>query len=197
MNRSQNRDMAVQAAFQWMLQHIESRNTIHSPGNLRDGLKDTPARIVKSWREIYKGYGMDPAEILSTVFQEYCDEMVVLRDIEFYSTCEHHMLPFYGRAHIGYLPGIAKGVVGISKLARLLEVFARRLTIQERIGAQVADALMEHLKAAGAGVVLEAQHHCMTCRGIGKQNSVMVTSSMRGSFRESPDVKAEFMGMIK
>ena len=119
--------------------------------------------------------------------------MVVLRDIEFYSMCEHHMLPFYGKAHIGYLP--SKKVVGVSKLARLLEVYARRLQIQERIGQQITEAIMKHLRPTGCGVVIEAKHFCMVARGVGKQDSVMATSSMVGSFRE-PTVKSEFFRMI-
>lgn len=158
----------------------------------REGLKETPARVVKSWREIFAGYAVkDPASVLKT-FREPCDTMVVLRDIEWYSTCEHHMQPFFGRAHIGYIPD--GQVVGISKLARLLDVYARRLQIQERIGQQVVKALMDVLKPKGAGCVLSAQHFCMTCRGVGKQNSVMLTSALGGVFHE-PDVKNEFFKM--
>jgi len=159
----------------------------------REGLKDTPSRVVRSWDKLYGGYNIKPTGILTT-FEEPCDEMVVLKDIEFYSTCEHHMLPFFGKAHIGYLP--SNKVVGISKLARLLEIFARRLQIQERIGQQVTSTLIEHLCPLGCGCVLEAQHFCMTSRGIEKQNSIMVTSSMQGCFRTSSDVRSEFLRMI-
>jgi GTP cyclohydrolase I len=120
--------------------------------------------------------------------------MVILRDIEFYSTCEHHVLPFFGKAHIGYIP--AGKVVGISKLARLVDVYAHRLQIQERLGAQVAEAIMEHLQPKGCGVVLRAQHLCMMARGVSKQNSIMVTSSMRGVFREHPETRTEFLASI-
>lgn len=159
----------------------------------REGVAETPARVIKSWSTLFGGYGADPASVMKT-FKQDCDEMVVLRDIEFYSTCEHHMLPFYGKAHVGYLP--SGEVVGISKLARLIEIYARRLQIQERIGQQVTEALMLHLKPRGCGVVLEAQHGCMTCRGVGKQNSVMVTSSMRGAFRDDYKARDEFLRMI-
>lgn len=159
----------------------------------RSGLKETPDRVIKSWEELYRGYKQDPAEVFK-VFDENHDEMVVLKDVEFYSMCEHHMLPFFGRAHIGYLP-LGK-VIGVSKLARLLDVFARRLQIQERLGSQVVDALMEHLKPKGAGIILEAQHFCMTCRGVNKQNSVMTTSSLRGAFRDDPATRAEFLSLI-
>lgn len=160
----------------------------------REGLIDTPSRVVKSWTELYKGYAMEPEAILK-IFDEPEDEMVILRDVEFYSMCEHHMLPFFGRAHIGYLP-MENRVVGVSKLARLLDCFARRLQIQERMGRSIVEALIEHLNPAGCGVVLEAQHFCICGRGVGKQNSVMVTSSMRGSFREDASVRAEFLGLI-
>ena len=160
----------------------------------RDGLLDTPARVVKSFAEIYGGYHMRMEDIL-TVFDQACDEMVILRDIEFYSTCEHHMLPFYGKAHIAYIPD--GKVIGISKLARVLEMYSRRLQNQERICSQVTEALMEHLKPLGAACVLEGQHFCMQCRGVGKQNSVMITSSLLGKFREDPTVRTEFMSLIK
>lgn len=161
---------------------------------LRSGLHATPERVVKSWDQLYCGYTQDPAKIF-TVFEDMCDQMVVLRDIEFYSTCEHHMLPFFGKAHIAYLP--KDKVVGISKLARLLEIYARRLQIQERIGQQVSSAIMKYLKPQGCGVVLEAQHLCMTARGVGKQNSVMVTSSLEGSFLTDGQVRDEFLRIAR
>lgn len=155
----------------------------------RSGLIETPERVVKSWRELFSGYNQNAKEILKT-FDEPCDEMVVLKDIEFYSTCEHHMLPFTGTASIGY---VANGrVVGISKLARLLEMYARRLQIQERIGQQITDTLMDVLKPKGAACILRARHFCMTCRGVGKQDSIMCTSSLRGVFTK-PEVRAEFL----
>ena len=161
----------------------------------REGLVDTPDRIIKSWGRLFGGYQSDPAKILERTFEEECDQMVVLRDIEFYSTCEHHMIPFFGRASIGYLPH--GKVVGISKLARLLECFARRLQVQERLTNQVADAITKHLQPLGVGVVIKAQHLCMTARGVEKQNSVMVTSAMQGLFLGDVAVRREFLGLVK
>lgn len=162
---------------------------------LREGLRDTPRRVVESWKELLSGYKTTNPKDILTIFEENHDEMVVLRDIEFFSTCEHHWLPFFGKAHIGYLP--SGPIVGVSKLARLVDVYARRLSVQERIGVQVAQALQgEPLCARGVGVVLEAQHLCMCARGVGKQNSVMVTSTMLGLFREDAKVRSEFLGMI-
>src|SRR5436189_4819220 len=128
----------------------------------REGLRDTPARVLKAWREMTSGYDDDPAEILARTFDETSDEMVVLRGISFHSTCEHHMLPFYGQASVGYLPG---KVVGISKLARLVDCFARRLQIQERLTRQIAESIEQHLEARGVGVIVRAHHLCMGCRG--------------------------------
>lgn len=161
----------------------------------REGLIDTPTRVADSYSQLFGGYGQDPSAVVKAFEDGACDEMVVLRDIEFYSMCEHHMLPFFGRAHIGYLPD--KRVIGVSKLARLLEIYSRRLQIQERIGQQVTTALMEHLKPRGAGCILTAQHLCMTCRGVGKQNSVMVTSSLKGVFLQEAKVRDEFFRMIR
>lgn len=161
----------------------------------REGLKDTPSRVVRSFEKLYGGYKEDPKAILKTSFAEgACTEMVVLKGIEMYSTCEHHMLPFYGKAHIGYIP--AGKVVGISKLARLLEVFARRLQIQERLGQQITQTIQDELQPLGCGCVLEAQHHCMTSRGVEKQDSIMVTSSLRGVFLEKREVRDEFLRLI-
>ena len=159
----------------------------------RDGLLETPSRVIGSWRELYSGYNQDPAAVLKTFEEKQCNEMVILKDIEFYSTCEHHMLPFFGKAHIGYLP--SGKVVGISKLARLLEVFSRRLQIQERIGQQVVDTITDVLGSNGCGCILQARHFCMTCRGVNKQDSIMVTSSMRGLFLSDAAVRAEFIQM--
>lgn len=165
-----------------------------NPG--REGLLDTPKRVVKSWKELYGGYNKNPAEILSTVFEDgSCDEMVILKDIEFSSTCEHHMLPFIGKAHIGYLPD--GKVVGLSKLARLVDCFAKRLQIQEKMTQEIAQAIKTHLKPLGVGVVIEAHHQCMSCRGVGKLNTTMVTSAMEGHFRGDPAVRAEFLAFIK
>lgn len=156
----------------------------------REGLHDTPKRVVKSWGELYAGYNQNPGTILERDFAgEGYDEMIVLRDIELYSMCEHHMLPFYGKAHVAYIPG--DRVVGLSKLARVVECFARRLQIQEKLTRQIAEAIEEHLKPKGVGVIIEAQHMCMVARGVGKQNSVMTTSALLGRFRDA-EVRAEF-----
>lgn len=165
----------------------------------REGLLDTPKRVLKSYTKLYGGYQMNPSEILKTTFTETSDEMVLLKNIEFYSTCEHHMLPFFGKMHIAYIPGLNEGkckVVGISKLARLAECFARRLQIQERLVNQIADALETHLGAAGVMVVAEAQHMCMTSRGVEKQNSIMTTSAIRGVFKK-PETRGEFLTLIR
>jgi len=177
----------------------------------RSGLKDTPLRVVESWKELYSGYGQeDSIQKWMTTFDDIdADEMILLKDIEFYSTCEHHMQPFFGKAHIAYIPQgtievntfegttkIKPKVVGISKLARLLEVFARRLTVQERICKQVTDALMEHLQPRGAACVIEAKHLCICSRGVGKQNSVMVTSSLTGCFKTDDKARSEFYSLI-
>ena len=160
----------------------------------REGLVYTPSRVVKSWKRLFGGYGVNPEELLRTTFTEgACDEMVVLKNIEFYSHCEHHIMPFFGKASIGYIPN--KRVVGISKLARLLEVYSKRLQIQERLGQQITDTIMKVLEPIGCGCVLEAQHFCMTSRGVEKQNSIMVTSSMQGKFRDAV-VRHEFLRFI-
>jgi GTP cyclohydrolase I len=163
----------------------------------REGLLDTPKRMVKSYEKLFGGYKFTEADIkalLATAFTEQCNEMVLLKDIEFYSTCEHHFLPFYGKIHIAYIPG--KKVVGISKLARLAEVYARRLQIQERMVKQITDALQKYLNPKGVMVVAEAQHFCMTSRGVEKQNSIMVTSSLRGAFKRA-EVRQEFFNLTK
>jgi len=161
----------------------------------RDGLKETPKRVVRSWLELFSGYRKDPLSVIKT-FEgpEKYDEIIYLRDIEMYSTCEHHMLPFYGKAHIAYIPN--GKVIGVSKLARLLEIFSRRLQIQERICSQVTGILMDELNALGAACIIEAKHLCIACRGIGKQNSVMGTSSIQGVFRDKAEARAELMTLL-
>ena len=160
----------------------------------REGVAQTPKRVVKSWETIYGGYRQKAEDVLPAQFNsENYDEMVVLKNIEFFSTCEHHMLPFFGKAHVAYIPN--GSIVGISKLARLVEVFARRLQIQERLTTQIADSLMDIIMPIGCGVVMEAKHFCMVSRGVNKQNSVMETSTLRGVFKE-PDVKQEFLKLI-
>jgi GTP cyclohydrolase I len=161
----------------------------------REGLRDTPKRVVKSWGELFEGYRQDPAKILSTCFEDgACDEMVILKEISFQSMCEHHMLPFIGKAHVAYLP-MGK-VVGLSKLARLVDCFARRLQIQEKMTQQIACAINQVLKPKGVAVIIEAHHQCMSCRGIRKQDTIMVTSAMLGAFRESSRARAELMAHI-
>jgi len=161
----------------------------------REGLQETPKRVIKSFKTLYGGYAQDPEEIMKTFTEDDCDEMVVLKDITIHSTCEHHMLPFSGVAHIGYIPD--GKVIGVSKLARLLEIFARRLQIQERIGEQVTSALMKHLKPLGAVCVIEARHCCMTARGVEQQTTTMITSSLKGVMKEKAATRAEFMQFIK
>ncbi|MFA6954879.1 MAG: GTP cyclohydrolase I FolE [Thermoanaerobaculia bacterium] len=156
----------------------------------RDGLRDTPARVVRSLRELTSGYDSDPSAILSRTFEESSDELILLRGIEFHSTCEHHLLPFHGTVTVGYLPG---RVVGISKLARLVDCFARRLQIQERLTNQIAHAIETHLEARGTGVVVSARHLCMACRGVRKESTVMVTSAMLGGLRTDAASRAEFL----
>lgn len=161
----------------------------------REGLLDTPKRIVKMWDEIYGGYKQHPKDILTVFDADGYDQIILLKDIELYSTCEHHMVPFFGKAHIAYIPD--QKLIGISKLARLMDIYARRLQIQERIGDQVTDALMEYLKPKGAACIIEACHLCMRMRGVGKQNATMVTSSLRGAFLDKPEARAELMQLIK
>ena len=165
----------------------------------REGLLKTPDRVVKSWGKIFEGYKMDPAAIFTTFEPDGYNQLVLLKNVEFYSNCEHHIQPFFGKAHIGYIA--QDRIVGISKLARLLDIYARRLQIQERIGQQVTSDLMKYLKPAGAACIIEAEHLCMRCRGVEKQNSVMVTSSLTGRFLEDTDAgraaRAELMGLIK
>lgn len=162
----------------------------------REGLVDTPARVVRSYEEFFRGYREDPAEILARTFEEVegYDEMVVLKDIDFESHCEHHMVPIIGRAHVGYLP--RSRVVGISKLARVVDTFAKRLQIQEKMTAQIAGTIAAVLEPRGVAVVIESEHHCMTTRGVHKHGTTMVTSSMLGAFRDDQKTRQEFMGII-
>lgn len=161
----------------------------------REGLIETPNRVVKSWDELFCGYKQKPASLMTVFQNEGWDEMVLVKDIEFYSTCEHHMLPFYGKAHVAYIPD--KQVIGLSKLARLLDIYAKRLQIQERIGHQVTEALMEYLKPKGAACIIEARHHCMCSRGVQKQDSIATTSSLKGVFLTKPAARQELMQLIK
>ena len=161
----------------------------------REGLQETPRRIADMYADIFSGLTVDARQIMQVSFaEEEHDEMVVLRDIPFYSMCEHHLLPFHGIAHVGYLP--EGRLVGISKLARVVEIFARRLQLQEKMTSQIADALNEVLRPKGVAVVVEAAHQCMTTRGVHKSGVLMVTSRMLGEFRSNPSTRREFLNMI-
>jgi GTP cyclohydrolase I len=160
----------------------------------REGLKNTPARVARMYEELFRGVGRDPAVHLRTAFVERYDELVVLRDIPFYSMCEHHLMPFEGRAHVAYLPD--GQVVGISKLARVVDDFAHRPQVQERLTSQIADLLMERLQAKGVAVVIHAMHTCMTCRGVKKPGSVMITSAVRGLCRSDARTRGEVMSLL-
>jgi GTP cyclohydrolase I len=160
----------------------------------REGLKGTPARVANMYAELLAGMHEDPKQHLRSVFTEDYDEIVLLRDIPFYSICEHHLMPFIGSAHVAYLP--SGGILGVSKLARIVDCFARRLQTQERLTGQIADFIMNNLKPRGAAVVLEASHSCMTIRGIKKPGSVMVTSAIRGIFKRDPKSRSEIMSLM-
>ena len=161
----------------------------------REGLRDTPRRVADMYQEIFTGLDEDPAEHLKVGFEEQHKELIVLRDIPFTGMCEHHLLPFTGKAHVGYIP--AGRIVGLSKLARVVEGYARRPQLQERLTSQIADAINDALNPRGVGVVIEAQHFCMIMRGVKKPGSTMVTSAMRGIFKTNPPTRAEFLGFIR
>lgn len=161
----------------------------------RDGLRDTPARVARSYEEIFAGMRQDPADVMATTFDLGHEELVLVRDIAVYSTCEHHLAPFHGVAHVGYIPGSDGQVTGLSKLARLVEIFARRAQVQERLTAQIADALVEALHPTGVIVVLECEHLCMTIRGVRKPGSQTITSAVRGHMHNAA-TRAEAMSLI-
>ena len=161
----------------------------------REGLVETPRRVAKSYAEVFAGLHQNPADLLATTFDIDHEEMVLVKDIPFYSTCEHHLVPFHGTAHIGYIPSHEGKVTGLSKLARLVEVFARRPQVQERLTTQIVDALMEHLEPKGAIVVVECEHMCMSMRGVRKPGAKTVTSAVRGQLRETA-TRAEAMSLI-
>ena len=161
----------------------------------REGLRQTPGRVARAARELYAGLGQDPADVLSTTFSIDHEELIIVRDIPMYSTCEHHLLPFHGVAHIGYIPAEDGKVTGLSKLGRLVEVFARRPQVQEQITTQVADALVEHLGAQGVIVVIEAEHLCMSMRGVQKPGSRTITSAVRGQLRDAA-TRSEAMSLL-
>ncbi|MFM9281521.1 GTP cyclohydrolase I FolE [Paenibacillus jiagnxiensis] len=161
----------------------------------REGLLETPARVTRMYEEIFAGYEVDPREVLGVTFDENHEELVIVKDIVYYSQCEHHMAPFFGKVHIGYIP--SGKIVGLSKLARLVEAVSRRLQVQERITSQIADTLMEAVEPYGVMVVVEGEHLCMCSRGVKKPGSKTVTSAVRGSFRENVARRAEFLSLIK
>jgi GTP cyclohydrolase I len=162
----------------------------------REGLAKTPQRVEQAFQFFTKGYKEDPKKILNNaLFVEDYDEMVIVRDIDLFSMCEHHLLPFFGRCHVAYIP--KKKIVGLSKIVRLVEIFSRRLQVQERLTSQIANTIKGALDPYGVGVVIEAQHLCMMMRGVEKQNSIAITSSMLGSFREKVETRMEFMDLIK
>jgi len=162
----------------------------------REGLQATPDRVLRAYQnELFVGYKQKPEDLLTTFDAEGCDQIIISRGIEFFSMCEHHMLPFFGKAHVAYIPG--DRVIGISKLARLVDIYARRLQIQERIGEQVTEALMQYLKPKGAACILEATHMCMKMRGVQKHDATMITSSVKGVFFSDEKARAELMSLIK
>lgn len=178
----------VYDAVRTLLKHIGEDDS-------REGLKNTPLRVAKALTEMTEGYGQDPAKILSTVFTETYDEMVVLKGIQFNSLCEHHMLVFAGEVDIGYLP--FQKVVGLSKLARLVDCFSKRLQVQERMTREIADSIMTHLQCRGVGVVVRASHSCISCRGVKKPGSVMITSTLLGAIRHDHSARMEFINLCK
>lgn len=192
-------DDNVQRAGGVDLVRIENavREILHAIGEdpARDGLLETPKRVAKAYAEFFAGLHEDPADLLATTFDIEHDELVLVKDIPFYSTCEHHLVPFHGSAHVGYIPGPEGKVTGLSKLARLVEVYARRPQVQERLTTQIVDALVAHLNPRGAMVVVECEHMCMSMRGVRKPGAKTVTSAVRGQLRE-PATRAEAMSLI-
>jgi GTP cyclohydrolase I len=177
-------------------EHVRQILAFYGENPEREGLVKTPQRVAKSLAYLLRGYNENPDDIVGdAIFHEDCNHMVIVRDIEVYSLCEHHMLPFYGRCHIGYIP--QGRVYGVSKLARLVDCFASRLQIQERLTQQIARYIKDHIQAEGVGVVMECHHLCMMMRGVEKQNSIMVTSAMLGSFHKSAATRTEFLQLIQ
>jgi len=163
----------------------------------REGLKDTPRRVATMYEEIFKGIGQDPKDVLVATFGENHEEMVLVKDIPFYSVCEHHLMPFLGKAHVAYIPGQDGRIAGISKLARVVDVVSKRLQVQERLTTQISDTLMDCLKPRGVMVVIEAEHLCMSMRGINKPGSVTVTSAVRGIFKTKIASRQEMLALVR
>lgn len=176
-----------------MEEHIKAIISAIGEDPTREGLRDTPTRVARAYKEMTKGYQEDPAQILCAVFSEPCDEMIVVEGIKFYSLCEHHLLPFFGEAIVGYIPN--SRVVGVSKLVRLVDCFARRLQIQERLTQQVVQAMQQYLNPLGAGAIFKAHHMCMSCRGVRREGSQMITSALLGALRQDPASRAEFLAL--
>lgn len=175
--------------------HIKNTLDLLGEDSNREGLENTPLRVAKSWSFLTNGYQLNAEEILqSAIFSEQSEEMVIVKDIELYSMCEHHMIPFYGKAHIGYLPN--GKITGLSKLARVVDVYSRRLQVQERMTTQIRDAIQNALNPHGVAVVIEAKHLCMMMRGVQKQNSSTVTSAFTGPFLDNPTTRKEFINLI-
>jgi len=179
-----------------MEEHIRSILKAVGEDPDREGLRETPSRVAKALTYLTRGYGQDPDQVINNaVFTEDYEEMIVQKDIDFFSLCEHHLLPFFGKAHVAYIPH--RKIIGVSKLARLVDVYARRLQVQERLTNQIAQTIMEKLKPLGVGVVIEAEHLCMRMRGVEKQNSVIITSTLLGAFRTRQETRSEFMNLIR
>jgi GTP cyclohydrolase I len=179
-----------------MIEEIRSILTKIGEDPTRDGLVNTPKRVDRAFRFLTSGYRMNPDELLNkALFDVSYDEMVIVRDIELFSLCEHHLLPFFGKCHVGYIPN--GRVIGLSKIPRLVDMFARRLQVQERLTTQIAETISEKIKPRGVAVVIEAQHLCMIMRGVEKQNSVAVTSSMLGVFKENQNTRNEFLNLVR
>ena len=162
----------------------------------REGLIETPARVAEMYEEIFSGIGLDPSEVLGPMFDENHDEIILVKGIPFYSTCEHHLVPFVGKAHIAYAPNRSGRIIGISKLTRVLEIVARRPQVQERLTTIVADSIMKELKPRGVMVIVEAEHLCMSMRGVKKPNTLTVTSAVRGLFKDNPASRSEVLSLI-
>lgn len=188
MNEKQESDREMETLIRKLLERLGE-----DPD--REGLRDTPARVSRAFEYFTRGYRKEVGDVIAgAVFEDSIEEMIVVKDIDFYSLCEHHLVPFFGKCHIAYLP--KRRIVGLSKLARIVEVYARRLQVQERMTRQIADAIEEHLDPQGVAVVVDAQHLCMMMRGVEKQNSIARTSAMLGAFRDNPASRMEFFSLL-